>query len=168
MTGAWPSNNPSHYDTRYFALQPEVAIGEVLGDLPRWSDEVFLRSHLPTGRLALGRYRILDQLPVLDMDDAQNLLDRGLRPTQVTARNRPVTQSWSLRVFREVNSDGSRKWAGIRWWSFQRPHRTMFTLWVAPGEPLPHTFVDAMPLSITDQSVSANDQTSVRQLNCGW
>lgn len=146
-------DNPTLYDVWYFATAPEAAIGEVRGDVPIWSDEMFQTPFLARGRLALGEFQLLDDLPLLDLDDARSLLDRGLRPTQVIARNRPVTQAWAARIFAEQNADGSRKWAGIRWWSFQRPHRTVLALWVPPGEPVWHKFQAATPLHVTDLAV---------------
>jgi len=151
--GRGRADNPAEYDTWYFALQPEAAIGEIRGDLAVWRPDTFATPFLPGGYYALGRYQIPDELPLLDLDDAQNLLDRGLRPTQVIARNRPTTQSMALRIFLEANTDGTRKWAGIRWWSFQRPHWTVLALWVPPQRPIPHKFIDADPLDLDNPSV---------------
>lgn len=146
-------DNPGLYDAWYFATAPEAAIGEVRGDIPIWSDEMFQTPYLPGGRLALGEFQLPDDLPILDLDDAQALLDHGLRPTQVIARNRPVTQAWAARIFAERNSAGSRRWAGIRWWSFQRPHWTVLALWVGRGESVRHEFQRATPLRVTDPAV---------------
>lgn len=146
-------DNPALYDVWYFATAPEAAIGEVRGDIPIWSDDIFRTPFLPSGRLALGTFRLPDDLPILDLDDARSLLDRGLRPTQVIARNRPTTQAWAAQIFAEQNSGGTRRWAGIRWWSYQRPHWTVLALWVPHGDPVWHTFLEATPLHVTDAPV---------------
>ena len=67
-------------------------------------------------------------MPALDLDDARGWYERRLRPTQVIARNRAVTQSWALAVHDKRDDRGGRRWAGIRWWSFQRPHWTVIAL----------------------------------------
>lgn len=128
-------DNPDYYDTWYFATTPQAAIGEVFADLPVWRDAMFDFTALPGSRRALGVFEVPDDLGVLDMDDAQTLVRRGLRPTQVVSRNRPVTQEWALDVFRE------NRWDGIKWWSFQRPHWTVIALWSSPGAACPATFV---------------------------
>lgn len=150
--GRGRADNPSEYDTWYFALQPEAAVGEVRGDFAVWRADSFATPFLLGGHYALGRYQLPDDLPLLDLDDAQNLLTRGLRPTQVIARNRPTTQDMALRIFRETTA-GQRKWAGIRWWSFQRPHWTVLALWVSPGQRPLHQFVDATPLDLNNPAV---------------
>jgi hypothetical protein len=127
-------DNPAAYDLWYFAVVPEGAIGEVFGDLTEWVDDMFQAPYLPGARRALGRFEVPDDLNILDMDDARTLLDRGLRPTQVVARNRSATQTWALDIFRETAHDGSRKWDGIRWWSYDRPQWPVIGLWVAPGD----------------------------------
>lgn len=146
-------DNPELYDVWYYATAPEGAVGEARGDIPVWSDEMFQTPYLAGGRLALSEFRLPDDLFVLDLDDARSLLDRGLRPTQVIARNRPVTQGWAARIFAEQNADGTRRWAGIRWWSFQRPHWTVLALWVPPGAPVWHQFQHAAPLRVIDPVV---------------
>ncbi len=151
--GKGRADNPREYDAWYFAMTPEAAVGEVRGDLVVWRNDSFSCPFLPGGRYALGRFHLPDDIPLLNLDDARNLLDRGLRPTQVVARNRPTTQSMALNVFRESNADGSRKWAGLRWWSFQRPHWTVLVIWVAPGEDTPHRFMDAQDLDLAHPAV---------------
>jgi hypothetical protein len=87
------------------------------------------RAFLPGSRRALGTYRVPDGTPILDLDDAEALLDRGLRPTQVIERNRPATQAWALSIFNERASDGGRRWNGVRWWSYHRPQWRIYGLW---------------------------------------
>lgn len=146
-------DNPRHYDTWYFATSPEAAIGESFADLTRWSDDMFEFPKVPGARRALGTFEIDDDTPVLDLDDARALYGRRLRPTQVIARNRAVTQSWALGIFAEHNDRGERLWAGIRWWSFQRPHWTVLALWYAPGDSVAHRVVDVDDLDLSSVAV---------------
>lgn len=146
-------DNPADYDTWYFGITPETAIGEAFGDLAVWREEMFEFPSLPGARRALGVFEIPDDTAVLDLDDARNLLDRGLRPTQVVARNRPTTQAWALRIFNETGPDGSRRWAGVRWWSFQRPHWTVIALWVTAGAAPIHSCLRVETLTIDHPAV---------------
>ncbi|CCI53234.1 MAG: RES family NAD+ phosphorylase [Tetrasphaera jenkinsii] len=140
-------DNQGVYDTWYFGLSPAAAIGEVFGDFVEWSAEMFLLPALPGSVKALGIYEVDDDIGVLDLDDARNLLARGLRPTQVIGRNRPVTQEWALSIYRE------QKWAGVRWWSYQRPHWTIYCLWVPVGDDCPATFLRIDDLDTSHPSV---------------
>jgi len=83
---------------------------------------------LPGAARSLASY-VLDEEahPLLNLDDAKTLLDRGLRPTDVVVRNRPRTQ----RIAREVHAEG--KWAGLTWWSMHRPQWTLHVLWEVDG-----------------------------------
>ena len=147
-------DNPADYDLWYFAVMPEGAIGEVFGNFTMWVDDMFEVPFLPGARRALGRYELPDDLDILDLDDAQALLDRGLRPTQVVGRNRAASQTWALRIFQERTHDGSRKWIGVRWWSYQRPQWPVIGLWTAPGESPAHRIVDVSPLDLKHPAVA--------------
>lgn len=147
-------DNPTVYDTWYVALSPECAVGEVFGDLSSWSGEIFTVPSLPGGRRALGLYEVDAGIPILDLDDPKVLLERGLRPTQVVSRNRSVSQGWALSIFHETKPNADRRWAGVRWWSFQRPRWTPVGLWVAQGEKPPHGLVDVQPLELDHPAVA--------------
>lgn len=157
-------DNPGDYDLWYFAVVPEGAIGEVFGDLTAWVDGMFDVPFLPGARRALGRYELPDDLDILELDDAQALLDRGLRPTQVVGRNRAVSQTWALRIFREQTHDGSRKWAGVRWWSFQRPQWPVIGLWVPPGELPAHRVVGVEALDLSHPAVADAARTLAKNI----
>ncbi|MBG0738660.1 RES family NAD+ phosphorylase [Paeniglutamicibacter antarcticus] len=146
-------DNPAHYDMWYLALTKEGAIGETFGNVPVWSDEMFDFPALPGSRRALATFSIPDGLALIDLDDAQTLLDRHLRPTQVISRNRPLTQTWALKIFEFRNDAGERKWAGVKWWSFQRPQWSIVGIWVAPGSPQPHRFVGVEELTLSHPSI---------------
>lgn len=104
-------DNPHMYDAWYFAEKPEAAVGEVRGDVSVWSDEMFETPFLPGGRYALGRFRLPDNVALLDLDHASHLAERNLRPSEVVSRVRNTTQGWAASIFQEAQHDGSRKWA---------------------------------------------------------
>lgn len=146
-------DNPRHYDVWYFAASPEAAVGEVFGDITVWGDDMFVVPALPNALRTLGVFEVPDDVQLLDLDDAQALLTRGLRPTHVIARNRAVTQEWALRVFLERNDLGARRWDGVQWWSFHRPHWTVLGLWYAPGEIVRQRLVDTEELHVGHPAV---------------
>jgi hypothetical protein len=133
--GAGRLDNPAHYLTWYLALEQSAAVGEAFGNLTVWREEMFPFPGIPGARRALGAFSVPDEIPLLDLDDANGLLKRGLRPTQVVSRTRPVTQDWALGVFHETNGDGSRKWHGVRWWSYQRPEWHVVGCWSTDVSP---------------------------------
>lgn len=79
--------------------------------------------HIPGSHKALGIYDLPDDLPYVDLDDPQRLVELGVRPSQVIERNRPYTQALALRIH------GEGRYNGIRWWSFHRPQWRMYCLW---------------------------------------
>jgi hypothetical protein len=122
-------DNPGHYLVWYLACSPSGAVGEAFADLDTWSDTMFAYPKLAGSRRALATYAIPDDLALLDLDDAKNLLDRGLRPTQVVERNRSATQVWALKIFRERNDRSSQMWNGVKWWSIHRPQWEIIGYW---------------------------------------
>jgi len=129
--GSGRLDNPHSYFVWYFSMDPQGAIGEVFADLTMWDDDMFIFPKLAGSRRALGVYSLPDNCPLLDLDDAGNLLDRGLRPTQVIERNRPSTASWARKIWEEQNFAGDRKWEGVRWWSYHRPVWRIVGYWGA-------------------------------------
>ena len=122
-------DNRNDYLCWYMSPEAAGAVGEVFGDLGEWTDGMFSAPFIPGSRRALGIYEVPAETPLLDLDDAKTLLSRGLRPSQVIERNRPATQAWALGIYNEKNDDGTRKWRGVRWWSFQRPQWRVIGLW---------------------------------------
>ncbi|MHB8691935.1 MAG: RES family NAD+ phosphorylase [Solirubrobacteraceae bacterium] len=121
--GAGRFDNPSHYLAWYLAAEAVSAIGESFAHLSVWRDEMFEFPHIPGSRRALGIYDLPDDLPYVDLDDPQRLVELGVRPSQVVERNRPYTQSLALRIYSES------KYKGLRWWSFHRPQWRVYCLW---------------------------------------
>lgn len=163
--GSGRLDNPRFYETWYFGRTPEVPVGEVFGDLQLWTDEMFEFPAMPNALRAMGVYEVSDSLNLLNLDDAQNLVDRGLRPTQVIERIRSSTQAWALKIFQESGPAGLRKWYGVRWWSFQRPSWEVVALWRAGGEPLPFDLVGVEYLDVTHPVVCAAARTLGRSLS---
>jgi len=122
-------DNPGCYAVWYLACEPSGAVGETFGDLDEWSDSMLPFPKIPGSRRALATYSFPDDLQLLEMDSAQNLLDRGMRPTQVIERNRSATQAWALRIYRERNDRGESLWQGVRWWSYHRPQWRIQGYW---------------------------------------
>jgi RES domain len=121
--GKGRSDNPAYYLAWYMAQEPSSAVGEVFASIAVWRDEMFVFPQIPEARRALGVYRLPDDLPYVDLDDAQTLVERKMRPSQVVERNRPYTQDKALEIYRE------QRWNGIRWWSFHRPEWRVWCLW---------------------------------------
>ena len=83
---------------------------------------------MPSTRARLVTFDLDEDRPLLDLDDAAALAERGLRPSRVVTRDRRVTQGWAA----AIHSEG--RWAGISWWSYYDPEWTAGGLWCAPGE----------------------------------
>jgi hypothetical protein len=116
-------DNPEHYLTLYVSDTPLGAIGEAFGNHAEWTRQLLAGPpSLPGSRRALVTYRAAG-IVVLNLDDAEALHDRSIRPSRVVTRDRAVTQSWALGVHRED------RWAGVRWWSYFKPEWGSFGIW---------------------------------------
>jgi hypothetical protein len=146
-------DNPSHYLAWYIAAEAVSAVGESFAHLSTWRDEMFEFPHIPGSRKALGIYDLPDDLPYVDLDDPQRLVDLGVRPTQVIERNRPYTQSLALRIYEEG------KYNGIRWWSIHRPQWRLYCLWkIDPN------IVQIDPLTIGHITVNSAARTLAKRM----
>lgn len=58
-----------------------------------------LYAQIPGSRRALATYRLSDELPYVDLDDPQRLVELGVRLSQVVERNRPYTQALAARIY---------------------------------------------------------------------
>jgi hypothetical protein len=105
------------------AAEAVSAVGESFADLSTWRDEMFRFPVIPGSRKALGIYDLPDDLPYVDLDDAQRLVELGVRPSQVVERNLPYTQALAVMIYNE------HTYNGIRWWSFHRPQLRVYCLW---------------------------------------
>jgi len=129
IQGTGRLDNPARYRIWYLALDPAGAVAETFGDLNTWDSAMFRCPLIPGSRRVLATYHLNDDTPLLDLDDARNLYERRLRPTQVIERNRAVTQALALSIYNERNDQGARIWDGIRWWSYHRPQWRIIGYW---------------------------------------
>lgn len=130
----WSRVDHPDYYVWYLSRHAEAAAGETFGNLSVWDGSMFDFPLLPGARRALGVYRLPDDLRVLDLDDPSALLARGLRPTQVVARNLAVTQTWGHSIWaeRDPHDASRRRWQAVQWWSYHRPTWTVLASWEAP------------------------------------
>lgn len=149
--GASRWDNPSLYDAWYLSPAAEGAVGETFGNLATWSADMFKHS---TGmRRALATFSVPDDLSIFDFDDATNLQYVGMRPSQVVIRNKAFTQGKAASLFAEAHHDGSRRWAGVSWWSFHRPSWRNVMVWGTASDPAPLTLETVQVLSMSSSAV---------------
>src|SRR5262245_6778359 len=85
-------DNPGLYDAWYLSLTEAGAIGETFQGHPIWSDKMFNFPRITGAHYALHMFSVPNDCRIIDLDDSQTLVDKGLRPTQVVTPNRSVTQ----------------------------------------------------------------------------
>lgn len=128
----WPKQtagritNPMHYQTLYVAESPACAVAESFASQAIWTDDLFNGpSYLAGSVRALSEYEGSPSL--LDLDDANNLLAQGIRPSRVVTRHYTHTRAWALGVYQSVGGDG------VRWWSYHDPDWGSLGLWDFSG-----------------------------------
>lgn len=111
--GAGRIDNPDLYNVRYFSAAAAGAVAEVFGWRAQWSANM-LRGvpRLPGSVYALATLEMRDAPGVCNLDDAHELLARGMRPSTVITRELRITQGWARSIFAE------QRWDGIGWWSY--------------------------------------------------
>lgn len=155
--GRW--NNPDQYTMWYFGESPEAAVGETFAHHAHWTTDMFEYPALPEAHRALLTFHLDERTSLLDLDDAQTLLNWRLRPTQVVIRNYTATQSYASRFYLDTHSDDTRRWAGVRWWSIHRPQWPLVALWSPPGEPLELSLEQVEPLTLDHPAVIESGRT---------
>lgn len=162
IQGSGRLDNPGHYRIWYLALEPAGAVAETFGNLEIWDPGMFACPSIHGSRKVLATYRLDDDTPLLDLDDARNLYKRGVRPTQVIERNRAVTQALALSIYNERNDRGARIWNGIRWWSYHRPQWRIIGYW---GQEAPKFYrTEELTLAspaVTDAALSLKRATNL-------
>lgn len=112
------------------------AVAEGFGRLTPWTGLMLRAPGMPGAVRVVARYELGDSARVLDLDDPASLADLGIRPSEVVTRDRGVTQAWARKAF------ATKRWAGVRWWSYYDPRWFAYGLWdrrelkVAGIEPL--------------------------------
>lgn len=116
-------DNPDRYLTLYASEDPVGAIGEAFGNHSEWTP--YLLQGPPDLRGSRRALAVYDATAVdfLDLDDADELRARGIRPSRVVTRDRATTQGWALEVFLE------QTWSGVRWWCYYKPEWGSFGVW---------------------------------------
>jgi hypothetical protein len=123
-TGASRVDNPGLYEMLYLGDSAAGAVAEAFGWSPTWNAGLLRGTpSLPGSVRALVEYDLDVAEPVCDLDDANRLLELGLRPSQVVTRDRAVTQAWAASLY------GRSEFAGVRWWSYYAPRWGSFGLW---------------------------------------
>jgi hypothetical protein len=123
VQGAGRVDNPGSYRTLYASDSPVGAVAEAFGNHAVWTAQLLRgRPDIPGSVRAIAE---LDAQPaeVVDLDDAHELVRRGLRPSAVVTRDREITQRWALSIFEE------KRFAGVRWWSYYDPRWGSYGIW---------------------------------------
>lgn len=138
-------DNPDAYGALYLSREPAAAVAERLRRLlGRELTEAGLHPRGRTLSLAAIDDAALNPLP--DLDDPQELLDRGLRPSVVASRERDRTQPIALAAFEEGRD-------GISWWSTVESSWTNVTLFAERAIPKILLAGDPEPLSMEHPAV---------------
>jgi hypothetical protein len=109
VQGGGRHDNPAHYGALYLSRTPESPVAEILKDLRRRevADRDFGAGDI---RFALAPIDDSGITDLLDLDDPESLIARGLRPSQVATGNRRMTRRMALSLYREGAN-------GFEWWS---------------------------------------------------
>lgn len=132
MHGRW--DNSDLYDSWYFSRTAIGAVAESFYNKRQWIPEVFLT---PAGKpRAIAEFRYSGPAP-LNLDDAQTLVDLGVRPSEVVVQDLGKTQSLARRIFERHGEGGAADTAagGIEWWSSQLSSEVSVLLWGSDGQP---------------------------------
>jgi hypothetical protein len=121
-------DNPTAYPVFYAGDTAEGAIAEAFGRFPEWSPAILAASPaLPGSTRAIATYSLLEGAGICDLNDARQLLELNLRPSDVLTRDYARSRAWALAIHSQ------RRWAGIRWWSWYNPDWSSFGLWDTSG-----------------------------------
>ncbi|MFY9738728.1 MAG: hypothetical protein WAK11_06700 [Candidatus Cybelea sp.] len=112
--------NPDLYNELYLSDSAVGAVSEAFGRFDVWTKAMFVQGDRP---YALATYELPDRAAICDLDSAGRLLAYDLRPSNVVAHERSVTQAWAPRIY------ASKKWIGIAWWSRYDSRWRSLALW---------------------------------------
>jgi hypothetical protein len=122
--GAGRLDNPDLYSVFYASEQGAGAIAEAFGRFPEWTPAMLDGSPSLAGSVrAIARYHLPRAARICDLDDAAQLLELKLRPSEVVSRDYARTRSWARDIYRR------RSFAGVRWWSYYDPRWASVGLW---------------------------------------
>lgn len=154
--GAGRHDHPEWYGALYVSRVAESAIAERIQAFRGQklvNADLRMRSGEP---LALAAFddSALDRL--VDLDDPDELLRRGLRPSLVATRKRVVTREIALRIFQEGAN-------GFAWWSTLESSWANMTLFAERAVPALRLVDVLEPLTVSHPPLrSAADMIGVR------
>ena len=137
-------DNPGTYSVLYLSDSPAGAIAEAFGRFPEWTAAILEGPPvLPGSRRSLARYRLKSADVICNLDDPKQLIALGLRPSDVVSRDYAVSRARG-RDASLIRKTTSRKWIGLRWWSYYSPKWSSYGLWDLHGL----AFEDVTPLRL--------------------
>jgi hypothetical protein len=117
-------DNPGTYSVLYLSDSAAGAIAEAFGRFPEWTPAILEGSpSLPGSARAIARYQLVGDAPIYNLDDPDQLLALGLRPSDVVSRDYARTRAWARRIYERG------QWSGVRWWSYYDPAWSSYGLW---------------------------------------
>ncbi|WP_427131138.1 RES domain-containing protein [Pseudarthrobacter sp. S9] len=130
----WPDQGAGRVDdpdgdylVLYLGDSPEGAIAEALGSFPTWSQAILDCPPAAPADSVKALVQNNCELDILDLDDPYELVQRGMRPSQVVTRSRTVTQVWARGIYE------SGDYAGVSWWPYYNPDWASLGLWALSG-----------------------------------
>ncbi|HYH27622.1 MAG TPA: RES family NAD+ phosphorylase [Actinomycetota bacterium] len=139
LQGASRHDNPRRYGALYAARRPVSAVAEWMRQFTGRRVGALAFEPRPGARIALVELDDSALSAIPELDDPHELLDRGLRPSQVATRIRKMTQRQALAIYEEGAS-------GFAWWSAVESSWINVTLFadrtveaMTVGEPSPLT-----------------------------
>jgi hypothetical protein len=148
-------DNPSVYAVLYVSDAAAGALAEAFGRFPEWTPTILQGSpSLPGSVRAMARYHLPDDSRVCDLDDPQQLLALGLRPSDVVSRDYARSRSWARRIHRQGT------WVGVRWWSYYDPEWASLALWNLERLRLK----EVTPLKLDDPALAEAARTIIRRI----
>lgn len=123
-------DNPDLFRVLYLSDSAAGAIAEAFGRFPEWTASMLAGSpSLPGSHHALAQYSIPPQLNICNLDDARQLLELDLRPSEVVSRVYETTRGWARRIFAMQREPSGVRWKGVSWWSYYDPRWKSVGLW---------------------------------------
>ena len=125
--GAGRVDDPQHeYRVLYVSDEAAGCVGEVFGDFAIWTPALLQPPpNLPGAARAIVEYDVSAHF--CDLDDPKNLVEFGLRPSQVVSPDRSVTQRWARQIYETGQFDG------VEWWSRRHARWANAGLWNQTG-----------------------------------
>ena len=117
-------DNPDLYPAMYVATSAAAAIGETFHSIRTWRADMLAHPMLPGSQRRLATFLFdEDRDQLLNLDDAQTLVEYRLRPSDVVIRDRHVTQRLAAQVW------DTHRFAGLSFWSNVRPQWQVHVIW---------------------------------------